>query len=436
MVANFYIMAFIDLAQIYVKAGNGGNGHISFRRELYVPAGGPDGGDGGRGGDIIFEVDSSLNTLLPFKHKFKYIATSGEEGGKKRCHGKDGKDLIIKVPNGTIIRDTNTNKIIYDMTGNNSRITLLKGGKGGLGNMHFATSVMQAPRYAKPGGIGKELYLTLELKVLADVGLVGFPNVGKSTLITKVSNARPEINNYPFTTINPHLGVCEVDDTQFIMADIPGIIEGAGEGIGLGFKFLKHIERTKILLHVIDIASVEGRNPIDDLNIVFKELNKFNINLSKKIQIIAANKIDSIDKNSLEKIILEIKSKYPNIDIFPISSLSNEGIDSLMKKLKTLVVEARNNQETDVFESEISVNDLTEKDENEVIIEKTDNKTYKVSGEKIKKMLGYTNIETEKGMNYFQKFLQDEGIIKDLKNKGMVEGDTVNVLGIEFEYYE
>jgi len=427
---------FIDYAKIYVKSGKGGNGHVSFRRELYVPAGGPDGGDGGKGGDIIFEVDPGLNTLLPFKHQYKYVAENGEEGGKKKCHGKNGNDLIIKVPNGTLIRDTNSNKIILDMTGSKERVTLLKGGKGGLGNMHFATSVMQAPRYAKPGEPAQELYLTLELKVLADVGLVGFPNVGKSTFISKVTNARPEIKNYHFTTLNPHLGVCEVDDTEFVIADIPGIIEGAGEGVGLGLQFLKHIERTKILLHVIDIAGVEGRDPLNDLDIIFNELNKYNVNLSKKRQIIAANKIDSIDKASLDDKINEIKKKYKNIEIFPISGLSGEGINELLKKLKDEVILSRQESDVETFESEISVDELINKDENELIIEKPTNNYYKVSGEKINKMLGYTNLDTEKGMKYFQDFLKDEGIIKELKNKGMVEGDTVDVAGIEFEYYD
>ena len=427
---------FIDYAKIYVRSGKGGNGHVSFRRELYVPAGGPDGGDGGKGGDIIFEVDNGLNTLLPFKHQYKYVATDGEEGGNKRCHGKNGEDLIIKVPNGTLIRDTNTNKIIYDMTGANTRITLLKGGRGGVGNMHFATSVMQAPRYAKPGESSKELYLTLELKVLADVGLVGFPNVGKSTFISKVTSARPEIKNYHFTTINPHLGVCEFEDTDFVIADIPGIIENASEGVGLGTKFLKHIERTRVLLHVVDIAGVEGRDPLNDLDIIFNELNKYNINLIKKKQIIAANKIDSIDEATLTERIASIKNKYNDIEVYPISGLSGKGIDALLKRLKDLVVEARNESDVETFESEVSVESLTSVNEEEIIIEKVANNTYKVSGEKINKMLGYTNLDTEKGMNYFQDFLKKEGIISELKNKGMLEGDTVDVAGIEFTYYD
>ena len=427
---------FIDYAKIYVKSGKGGNGHVSFRRELYVPAGGPDGGDGGKGGDIIFEVDNGLNTLLPFKHQYKYVATDGKEGKSKRCHGKNGEDLIIKVPNGTLIRDTNTNKIIYDMTGNNTKITLLKGGKGGVGNMHFATSVMQAPRYAKPGENSKELYLTLELKVLADVGLVGFPNVGKSTFISRVTNARPEIKNYHFTTINPHLGVCSFEDTEFIIADIPGIIENASEGVGLGTKFLKHIERTRVLLHVVDIAGVEGRDPLNDLEIIFNELNKYNVNLAKKKQIIAANKIDSIDELTLNERIANIKNRFKDLEVYPISGINGKGIDKLLKRLKDIVIESRNESDVETFESEVSIDTLTKVNEDEVIIEKLTNNSYKVSGEKINKMLGYTNLETEKGMNYFQEFLKKEGIIASLKNKGMLEGDTVIVADIEFTYYD
>lgn len=429
-------MTFIDIVKIYVKSGKGGDGHVSFRRELYVPTGGPDGGDGGRGGDIIFEVDKSLNTLLPFKHKYKYVASNGEEGGAKRCHGKDGDDLIIKVPDGTLIKETNSDKILYDMTGKNTRITLLKGGKGGLGNMHFATSVMQAPRYAKPGEKAKELYITLELKVLADVGLVGFPNVGKSTLISKVTNARPEINNYPFTTINPHLGVCRHNSTEFVIADIPGIIKNASEGVGLGLKFLKHIERTKVLLHVVDIASVEGRNPLFDLDIIMHELSKYSEKLKDKKQIIAANKIDSIDDKTLNEKLTEIKSHYNNIEIIPISSINGKGVDVLLDKLSNILSEERKNETNTTFASEISIDSLFEDIDNELVIEKINTGFYKVSGEKIKKLFGYTNLDTEKGMSYFQKYLKDEGIISALKKKGMVEGDTVDVEGIEFEYYD
>ena len=434
MVANFFM--FIDTAKIFIKSGKGGNGHVSFRRELYVPTGGPDGGDGGKGGDIIFKVDNSINTLISFKHKNKYIATSGEEGGKNHCHGKDGEDLVLKVPNGTIIKDAKTSKIIYDMTGANTSFTILKGGKGGLGNSHFATSVMQAPRYAKPGEASKELDVILELKVLADVGLVGFPNVGKSSFIRAVTNARPEVNNYHFTTINPHLGVCSIDDIDFIIADIPGIIENASKGVGLGLKFLKHIERTNVLLHIVDIAGVEGRDPLDDLNIIFNELKTYSDKLINKRQIIAANKIDSIDKETLDKRIDEIKKKFNDIEIFPISVLTGEGIDRLLYRLKDVIIDVRKSTTTPTFKSEIGIDDIVKTAINDLNIEKVHNNYYKVTGSKIDKMLGYTNLDTEKGMNYFQKFLKDNGIINELKKLGMVEGDTVDVAGVEFTYYD
>ena len=426
---------FIDYAKIYVRSGKGGDGHISFRRELYVPNGGPDGGDGGKGGDIIFEIDNGLNTLLPFKHKTKFIAENGQDGMKKKCHGKNGRDLVIKVPNGTVIKETNSDKIIYDMTSENSKIVLLKGGKGGIGNMHFATSVMQAPKYARVGESSKELYLTLELKVLADVGLVGFPNVGKSSLIRAVSNARPEVNNYHFTTINPHLGVCKVNNTTFTMADIPGIIENANEGAGMGYRFLKHIERTKILLHVIDIASIEGRDPLNDLNIVFNELKKFGINFDSKIHIIVANKIDSIDDNTLNITIDKISKKYPTIKIFKTSVIKNDGIKELLTYIANII--SNDTNKLKIFNSEIDVSDLFMKtNEDEYKFEKISENKFKVSGEKIKKMLGYTNLETEKGMDFFQNYIKKEGIIKDLKKLGLNEGDMVVIENIEFEYYE
>ena len=286
---------FQDSAKIFIQSGNGGDGHVSFRRELFVPAGGPDGGDGGRGGDIIFEVYDGLNTLVDFRHKRKYTAENGQPGGKRRCHGADGADLVIRVPEGTVIRDDETGKVIADMSGGNRRMVILHGGKGGIGNMHFATATMQAPNYAKPGQPGKGLFVRLELKVIADVGLVGFPNVGKSTLLSRVSNAKPEIANYHFTTLSPHLGVVDVADGEgFVMADLPGLIEGASEGVGLGYDFLKHVERTKVLVHVVDAASVEGRDPVDDVKKIMEELAKYDASLLSRPQLIAANKIDCI----------------------------------------------------------------------------------------------------------------------------------------------
>ena len=287
---------FSDRARIFIKSGKGGDGHVSFRRELYVPDGGPDGGNGGRGGDIIFEVDKGLNTLSDFRHNSKYVAESGQEGGKRRCTGKDGADLIIKVPEGTVIYDDENHKVIADMSNGNLRETILKGGRGGKGNMNYATSTMQAPQYAQPGQDAQELWVRLELKVIADVGLVGFPNVGKSTLLSRVTNARPKIANYHFTTLNPNLGVVDLDDAKgFVIADIPGLIEGASEGVGLGHEFLRHIERTKVIIHMVDAASTEGRNPVADIKAINHELYAYNPELLSRPQVIAANKIDVLN---------------------------------------------------------------------------------------------------------------------------------------------
>ena len=285
---------FADRAKIFITSGKGGDGHVSFRRELYVPAGGPDGGNGGKGGDIIFEVDEGLNTLTDFRHVRKYVAKDGEQGGKRRCTGASAQDLVIKVPEGTVIKDFESGKVIADMSGENRREIILKGGKGGLGNMNYATSTMQAPKYAQPGQPGQELWVQLELKVIADVGLVGFPNVGKSTLLSRVSNARPKIANYHFTTLDPHLGVVDLDGSAgFVMADTPGLIEGASQGAGLGFDFLRHIERTKVLIHVVDAASTEGRDPVADIRAINDELKNINLDLLTHPQVIAANKNDA-----------------------------------------------------------------------------------------------------------------------------------------------
>ena len=299
---------FADRVRIFIKSGKGGDGHVSFRRELYVPAGGPDGGNGGHGGDIIFMVDKGLNTLGDFRHNSKYIAESGEEGGKRRCTGKDGEDLIIKVPEGTVIYDDESGKVIADMSGDNLQETILKGGRGGKGNMNYATSTMQAPQYAQPGQDAQELWVRLELKVIASVGLVGFPNVGKSILLSRVTNARPKIANYHFTTLNPNLGVVDLDGGKgFVIADIPGLIEGASEGIGLGFQFLKHIQRTKVLIHVVDAASTEGRDPVEDIRTIQNELASYDPELLKKPAVIAANKVDVIqtedgDEDAIERL--------------------------------------------------------------------------------------------------------------------------------------
>ena len=317
---------FADRAKIFVKSGKGGDGHVSFRREKYVPNGGPDGGDGGNGGSVYFEVDEGLNTLTDFRHIRKYAAQNGQEGGKRNCAGKNGEDITIKVPEGTVIKEAESGKVIADMSGDNRRVLLLKGGKGGNGNQHYATSTMQAPKYAQPGQPAMELELILELKVIADVGLVGFPNVGKSTFLSKVTNARPKIANYHFTTLSPNLGVVDLDDAKgFVIADIPGLIEGASEGIGLGHEFLRHIERTKVMVHIVDAASTEGRDPIEDIYAINKELEAYNPEIASRPQIIAANKIDMI--YSEDDPITRIKEEFEpkGIPVYPISAISGKG---------------------------------------------------------------------------------------------------------------
>ena len=323
---------FADSAKIIIKSGKGGDGHVSFRREKYVPNGGPDGGDGGHGGNLIFQVDDGLNTLNDFRHKRKYAAGHGEDGRKRNCHGRNGEDLVIKVPAGTIIRDAESDKVIADMSGENRRQIILKGGRGGLGNQHFATATMQAPKYAQPGQPGIELEVRLELKVIADVGLVGFPNVGKSTLLSRVTNAQPKIANYHFTTLNPNLGVVDLDGTNgFVIADIPGLIEGASEGVGLGHAFLKHIERTKVMIHIVDAASVEGRDPIADIYAINQELENFNPKLMEKPQVIAANKIDAIfDEAESALPVLKAEFEPKGIQVFPISAVSGQGLKELL----------------------------------------------------------------------------------------------------------
>lgn len=427
---------FADRAKIIIKSGKGGNGHVSFRREKYVPNGGPDGGDGGHGGDVIFEVDEGLNTLTDYRHRRKFAATAGEEGGKKNCHGKNGEDLILKVPEGTIIKDAQTGKVIADMSGENRRITVLKGGKGGLGNQHFATSTMQAPKYAQPGQEAIEIEVQLELKVIADVGLVGFPNVGKSTFLSRVTNARPKIANYHFTTLQPNLGVVDMEDGfGFVIADIPGLIEGASEGVGLGHEFLRHIERTKVMVHIVDAAGTEGRDPIADIHAINKELQAYNPDLLKKPQVIAANKMDVVYDNENEiisKLKLEFEEKE-GIYVFPISAVSGQGVKELLYHIKELL--AKCPKETFVYEPEFDPALAFFKDEPYTITIAEDG-AYVVEGPKIDKMLGYTNIESEKGFLFFQRFLREQGILKELEEMGIEEGDTVRMYGNEFDYYK
>lgn len=429
---------FADRANIIIRSGKGGDGHVSFRRELYVPNGGPDGGDGGRGGDIIFQVDDGLNTLSDFRHVRKYIATSGEEGGKRRCHGKDGEDLVIKVPEGTVIKEFETGKVIADMSGENRREVILKGGKGGLGNMHYATSTMQAPKYAQPGQPAQELWVQLELKVIADVGLVGFPNVGKSTLLSRVSNARPKIANYHFTTLDPHLGVVDLGDgAGFVMADIPGLIEGASEGVGLGHDFLRHIERTKVLVHVVDAASTEGRDPVQDIRTILNELKAYNPELLTRPQVIAANKIDAIyteegAQNPLDALRREFEPE--GIQVFPISGVSGQGVKELLYHINELLKTV--DRKPVIFEKEFDLSELNMTSTLPFTVEQDKDGVYVVEGPRIEKMLGYTNLESEKGFDFFQKFLKVNGILTELEKAGIQEGDTVRMYGLVFDYYK
>lgn len=426
---------FADRAKIIIKSGKGGNGHVSFRREKYVPNGGPDGGDGGKGGDVIFVVDSGLNTLTDYRHRRKFTAEPGEEGGKKNCHGKNGADLILKVPEGTIIKDAESGKVIADMSGDNKRVTILRGGRGGLGNQHFATSTMQAPKYAQPGQEAIEIEVALELKVIADVGLVGFPNVGKSTLLSRVTNAQPKIANYHFTTLQPNLGVVDMEDGfGFVIADIPGLIEGASEGIGLGHEFLRHIERTKVMIHIVDAAGTEGRDPISDIKAINKELEAYNPELLKKPQVIAANKIDAIygDENEIIKGLRE-EFETEGIKVFPISAVSGQGLKELLYEVKNLLATCP--KETTVYEQEFDPELNFFKDE-PYTIEIDKDGAYVVEGPKIEKMLGYTNIESEKGFLFFQRFMKEQNILKELEEKGIQEGDTVKMYGHAFDYYK
>lgn len=427
---------FADRAKIIIRSGKGGDGHVSFRRELFVPDGGPDGGDGGRGGDVIFEVDEGLNTLTDYRHRRKYKAQDGEEGGKRNCHGKSGQDIVLKVPEGTVIKDAASGKVIADMSGENRRQVVLKGGKGGIGNQHFATATMQVPKYAKPGQPAQELEVLLELKVIADVGLVGFPNVGKSTLLSRVTNAQPKIANYHFTTLSPNLGVVDLDGDGFVIADIPGLIEGASEGVGLGLDFLRHIERTKVIIHMVDAASVEGRDPIADIYAINKELEAYNPEIAARPQVIAANKIDAIwdiENDPIERIRREFEPK--GIRVFPISAVSGQGLKELLYHVKGLLDTM--DDKTVVFEQEFFPEDMLIRENLPYTVEKSaeEENTYIVEGPRIEKMLGYTNLDSEKGFAFFQKFLKDTGILDDLEKAGIQEGDTVRMYGLSFEYF-
>ena len=428
---------FADRARIFIRAGKGGDGHVSFRREKYVPDGGPDGGDGGKGGDVIFVVDEGLNTLTDFRHITKYRAQDGEPGGKRNCHGANGADVVLKVPPGTVIKDSETGKVILDMADKKEPVVLLKGGRGGRGNRNYVTSTMQAPKYAQPGQPAKELIVDLELKCIADVGLVGFPSVGKSTFLARVTNARPKIAEYHFTTLTPNLGVVDLGEHNgFVIADIPGIIEGAAEGVGLGLEFLRHIERTKVIIHIVDAASIDGRDPVNDVKIINEELKKYNKDIESRPTVIAANKIDALDEIGYGTVSEMLKEEFEKdgVKIFPISAVSGKGISELLWYVNDLV----KNAPDDVVEFEPEV-DLDFHDNPDLPFEVSYNEeddVYVIEGPRIERMLGYTNLESEKGFEFFQKFLKTNGILDQLEALGIGEGDTVRMYGLEFDYYK
>ena len=430
---------FTDRATIYVKSGKGGDGHVSFRREKYVPNGGPDGGDGGHGGDVIFRVDEGMNTLADYRHVRKYRAEDGETGGKRNCHGKNGQNIVLKVPSGTVIKEAETGKVIADMSGDTREVVLLKGGRGGNGNQHYATSTMQAPKYAQPGQPAQELMLLLELKVIADVGLVGFPNVGKSTLLSRVTNAQPKIANYHFTTLSPNLGVVDMENSRgFVIADIPGLIEGASQGAGLGHEFLRHIERTKVIIHIVDAAGTEGRDPIADIYAINKELENYNADIGKRPQVIAANKIDAIYSVEESDPLAALKAEFEpkGIPVYPISAISGQGLKELLYHVREMLDGL--DQEPTVFAQEYFPEEerVSDRDMPYTVVYDQEADEYVVEGPRIEKMLGYTNLESEKGFTFFQSFLRDNGILEELEQLGIQEGDTVRMYGLSFDYYK
>ena len=422
---------FVDYVKIFIKSGDGGNGAATFRREKYVAAGGPDGGDGGRGGDIIFVVDKDSNTLIDFRYNKKYKAQNGQNGSGNHCFGKSGEDLYIKVPKGTIIKDFESGKIIADLSKDNQQEIILKGGRGGKGNSHFATSTRQAPNFAIDGEKGKEKQIILELKLLADVGLVGFPNVGKSTILSRVTSATPKIADYHFTTINPNLGVVKTEyGDSFVLADIPGIIEGASKGVGLGIQFLRHIERTRLLLHVIDVSGSEGRNPVEDFYKVNEELKNYSEKLANRKQIIVANKIDTMQDESLFEQ-LEKVAKDNNIEIFKISAVTGEGLNALFNYVSEIIKTLPKEELFDVEETIV----YTLEDEGKDFTIKQENGEFIVEGSAVENLMRRVNIGDTESYAYLQKMIRKLGIEEELRNLGVKEGDTVKILEWEFEWY-
>ena len=423
---------FTDYTKIIIKAGDGGNGAATFRREKYVAAGGPDGGDGGNGGSIYFQVDKDKNTLIDFRYNKKFKATNGQNGSGNHCNGKYGEDLYIKVPIGTVIKDVKTGKVVADLSEENQTELVLQGGRGGKGNSHFATSTRQAPRFSQDGEKGEEKEIILELKLLADVGLLGFPNVGKSTFLSMVTDAKPKIANYHFTTIEPNLGVVKTEyGDDFVIADIPGIIEGASEGVGLGIQFLRHVERTRLLLHVIDVSGEEGRDPVKDFYTINEELKKYSEKLSTRKQIIVANKVDVMQDETLYKG-LEQLAKKENLEIYKISAATGEGISKLINHvaevLKTLPKE-------DLIEVDDKIV-YTLEDKKDEWTARKENGEFIVEGKAVERLMGRINIEDNESMYYLQKCLKNMGIEDKLRELGVHEGDSVKLADWELEWYD
>lgn len=423
---------FIDKARIFVKSGNGGNGAVSFRREKYVPAGGPDGGDGGNGASVIFEVDLGLRTLMDFKYQRKYVAEHGEDGSKKRKAGRNGEDLILKVPPGTIIRDEATGLVIADLKEEGGRAVVAKGGRGGKGNQHFANAVRQAPAFARSGSDGVEKWVVLELKMIADVGLLGFPNVGKSTFLSVVTKAKPKIANYHFTTLTPNLGVVQTKfGESFVLADIPGLIEGAAEGIGLGHDFLRHVERTKVLIHIVDISGLEGRDALDDFDKINGELKLYNEKLATRPQVVVANKMDILED---ESIFDEFKNELEGrgYKVFKMSAATRQGVDDVIAYVSELLREAEEIEL--VSEEEMFRPELDEVQDEGLQIDIEDG-VYVVTGKSLRRIMYSVNFDDMESLQYFQKAMESQGVFDRLREMGIEDGDTVRIYEIEFEFY-
>lgn len=424
---------FIDKARIFVKAGNGGNGSVSFRREKYVPAGGPDGGNGGKGASIKLVADTGLRTLMDFKYKTKYSGQSGEDGSKRNRAGKNGEDLVLKVPEGTLVRDEKTGLVIADLRNEGDSVVVAKGGFGGKGNFNFANAVRQAPAFAKSGTDGEERWITLELKMLADVGLLGFPNVGKSTFLSVVTSAKPKIANYHFTTLTPNLGVVKTrHGDSFVIADIPGIIEGASDGVGLGHEFLRHVERTKVLIHIVDISGVEGRDPIEDFDKINQELSLYNEKLASRPQLVVANKADLLyDESVYDNFKKTMEDR--GYEVFKMSAATRDGVDQVIDRVSAILADAEEIEL--VSDDEIYRPELDDTEEEGLKVEVDEHGIYVVSGKELRRIMYSVNFEDMESLQFFQQQMESRGVFDKLREMGIEDGDTVKIYELEFEFY-